>query len=1152
MTQETKPQTQQQTPTTHPLTSGGILQRQCQSCGQHAIAEETCGTCEPPQPSSLVRRHLRGSPAEIDPPAEPLPSSHFSHNFSHVQVKTQSPKAIQPKLTVSQPHDPYEQEADRVAQQIVNLPDAPLSQTVGALRATPNPHIQRRCQDCEEEQLQLKPIANHPATIPVDLASQLRTRFGTGQSLPESARAFFEPRFRRPFNHVRIHTDNWAAKAAHTLGAQAFTIGQNIVFGAGQYAPNTLTGKQLLAHELTHVVQQTAHAAPVSGQVQRQVSSVAAASASDTTPASEFTSAAIRPLIVEDTEADLQSGQMRKADFLRELRTVVCSTAEAELANTPHTTAGCPYLAYWFTYYETQDSQHVERVVHRYAPETARAETARDYISIISDRVRQAVYLWLTTQQVPELPEEISPEALNLPTSGNPQESGASTTDTVLFKARTGGAHSIESPQAIRDRLDAGHPLANRVKSRMETAFATRFPTVRVHTGAQAANLSADLNARAFTVGQDIAFAAGEYQPGTLLGDALIAHELAHVLQQRGSSPALAPLQTGTGHTNTLEWDADRSAIRAVVSLWGGLRNGLADIAENALPRLRSGLRLQRCPDGCGSSGCDPSSAPAPAPAPPAPAPPSPPAAPAPPSPTASDLQITGVNQSRNPNAIFFDRNSAAINATQAQKIPPLKSPAARALDLYGFISEDENVPPAAGTTLATDRITAVSTALSSSPNPHTGSKNPIPNTTAGQGQIDYRNMRKVVVRPAGQSSGVPNCAGGGIIPCSPATHFTTAQTQAENLLDPVITALAASPLAATTENLLDERFGTTAANRANVASLVRTNLVNLKDHILNQMTPIGAVDANGRTTSPGHLCANSCDSICDSATAYNQGRDANALMVLCDAPAGFMQEPDGDERAATLIHEGLHGITLNLTLPPAPAPAPRGAGDFAYGGQRLIRFLDTATAIKNNDSYVLFVRQLNGHSVTVGRATPDPATGVAMSATEREDVDRALAWLEGWLIISRQDVASLYTTVNAVIASGAWTPSYDRATMQFMAPLFGLSVPPAVPNQDDKFAIAAIHERLARMRGVLYRNSPVRINRVSAGTTHWSAGPGDAVTIGPDFFAIPPGPTRHRAQLDLLLAKMIEATSGISAGIRPQYATLVDRARTQRGLGSP
>jgi len=81
-------------------------------------------------------------------------------------------------------------------------------------------------------------------------------RQGAGTPLPNTTRNFFEPRFGKDFSNVRIHADPNAAASAQSINARAYTLGQDIVFGSGQYEPHSQSGKQLLAHELTHVVQQ--------------------------------------------------------------------------------------------------------------------------------------------------------------------------------------------------------------------------------------------------------------------------------------------------------------------------------------------------------------------------------------------------------------------------------------------------------------------------------------------------------------------------------------------------------------------------------------------------------------------------------------------------------------------------------------------------------------------------------------------------------------------------------------------------------------------------------------------------------------------------------------------------------------------------------
>ena len=83
---------------------------------------------------------------------------------------------------------------------------------------------------------------------------------GAGQALDRATREFFSARFGHDFANVRVHADTAAAESARALNALAYTVGRDVVFGAGQYAPGTRAGKQLLAHELTHVVQQSAAA----------------------------------------------------------------------------------------------------------------------------------------------------------------------------------------------------------------------------------------------------------------------------------------------------------------------------------------------------------------------------------------------------------------------------------------------------------------------------------------------------------------------------------------------------------------------------------------------------------------------------------------------------------------------------------------------------------------------------------------------------------------------------------------------------------------------------------------------------------------------------------------------------------------------------
>ncbi len=148
------------------------------------------------------------------------------------------------------------------------------------------------------------------------------------------------------------------------------------------------------------------------------------------------------------------------------------------------------------------------------------------------------------------------------------------------------------------DRLGRGETLHGGTKSKMEDAFGESFSDVEVHRDGNAASVSGEMNARAFTYGNHIAFGSGEYSPGTMEGDALIAHELAHVSQQKNGSAAGVQQKGGDAASNggdhaALEADADQAAEQAVMQTYGGGKG----IGKKRVQK-RSGLRVQRCASG--------------------------------------------------------------------------------------------------------------------------------------------------------------------------------------------------------------------------------------------------------------------------------------------------------------------------------------------------------------------------------------------------------------------------------------------------------------------------------------------------------------------------------------------------------------------------
>lgn len=188
------------------------------------------------------------------------------HNQGHINIhRALGNTQVQAKLKIGSADDEYEREADRVAEQVVRM-QAPPAPEKGISRSDMN--VQRKCAACErdeEETVRRKPQNNTTADAASHSASGLVA--GSGGPLPKSERAFFESRFGHDFSNVRIHTGDHAAQAAQNINAKAFTYGNNIVFGQGEYRPGSVEGNRLMAHELTHVIQQSSGLNP--GIIQR-------------------------------------------------------------------------------------------------------------------------------------------------------------------------------------------------------------------------------------------------------------------------------------------------------------------------------------------------------------------------------------------------------------------------------------------------------------------------------------------------------------------------------------------------------------------------------------------------------------------------------------------------------------------------------------------------------------------------------------------------------------------------------------------------------------------------------------------------------------------------------------------------------------------
>lgn len=183
---------------------------------------------------------------------------------------------IQPKLSVNAPGDKYEKEADAVADRVLRMQEADFQHQPSVeeedmmMMKSQASAVQRKCEECEQEEgehLQRKPLTDRITPlvqrksgggpfVSEQAASSIQKSKGGGNSLPDETRGWMESRFGADFSDVKVHSDSNAVQLSRELNAHAFTHGSNIYFNKGKYRPETGKGKRLLAHELTHVVQQ--------------------------------------------------------------------------------------------------------------------------------------------------------------------------------------------------------------------------------------------------------------------------------------------------------------------------------------------------------------------------------------------------------------------------------------------------------------------------------------------------------------------------------------------------------------------------------------------------------------------------------------------------------------------------------------------------------------------------------------------------------------------------------------------------------------------------------------------------------------------------------------------------------------------------------
>lgn len=261
------------------LSRRGILQRQCE-CGNAAGLSGKCEGCDStrlsqPQGSSL-------------PTHEQPPSTSIGYSFGQMAVDVPRSPVVQAKLTIGKPNDQYEQEADRVASDVVDRINNPAVQQESDQSAIQHmgkeeeekigrsPEMLQRKGQEEEEKLQMKPIQlarkdSSGGEAAPDLSSAINQARGHGKPLEAGLQNSMGQAMGADFSRVRVHTDAQADQLNRSIQAKAFTTGQDVFFRQGEYNPGSRGGQELIAHELTHVVQQNSGAVMRSPQQQMQL-----------------------------------------------------------------------------------------------------------------------------------------------------------------------------------------------------------------------------------------------------------------------------------------------------------------------------------------------------------------------------------------------------------------------------------------------------------------------------------------------------------------------------------------------------------------------------------------------------------------------------------------------------------------------------------------------------------------------------------------------------------------------------------------------------------------------------------------------------------------------------------------------------------------
>lgn len=287
--------------------------------------------------------------------------------------------------------------------------------------------------------------------------------------------------------------------------------------------------------------------------------------------------------VVEDGR-ELAAGQVHRGQFARHLRRDLHAMVDLELRDTPYSSRECPWIDHYLHRLEAQPLETSLTTLRRWLG-TELPATEPALRAAIVGRARAGLRHWRRTGRMPPVPADLGPGPdLSGLIAGIPVpdalrralDRGVGGVVAGLLRKPEGAGGGVSAHEA-RSRLGSGRPLDSATRSRFEPSLGA-LGGVRIHTDTAAAGVASDARASAFTIGKDVGFAAGRWRPGTLAGDALLAHELAHTAQ--GGGPA-----STSARGAQLEREADEAAAGAMLGIPGSVRS------------QGGGLALRRCGD---------------------------------------------------------------------------------------------------------------------------------------------------------------------------------------------------------------------------------------------------------------------------------------------------------------------------------------------------------------------------------------------------------------------------------------------------------------------------------------------------------------------------------------------------------------------------